>query len=148
MFARVLLQLWDAGKKKKRLRRLSIRPSGVWSAVASNTFFFLRFFSISQGFYHDPGYPQGQLLQGYCHGLLQPGPSPEEAVPIQCSLAAESMNTTGGSREGDKGPRETGREERQVVKAVRAAWARKLTAISRPWCGLCSSLAPPSELQG
>lgn len=62
-------------KKKKRLRRLPIRPAGVRRAVASNIFFFLLFFSISQGFYHD------HLLQGYGYGLLHLGPSPEEAVP-------------------------------------------------------------------
>lgn len=35
-----------------------------------------------------------------------------------------------------------------MVKALRAAWARKPTAISRPWYGPCSSLALLSERWG
>lgn len=46
-----------------------------------------------------------------------------------CSLATKSMGAWGDSKERDKGLREGG----QVVKALRAVWATKLTAISTPW---------------
>lgn len=129
----------SSGMQKEKTRRLSIRPSGVRSAVTSNAFFFLLLFSIPELSTMTLGTHRAIYYRttgvAYCtQALVQRRQCP-------CSLAAKSMGAWGDSKEGDKGLREAG----QVVKALRTVWARKLTAISTPWCGLCSSLALPGE---